>query len=452
MEIQFKRFSLPKEAGTFRDYQDATYPLGTDYSTPDFELMHDEEEFRCALSDGATDAVFSKCWAELLVQGYAAQEWSEESISPHALAKTRQQWQSRVNVLELPWYTQEKAKLGAAAALVTLKITDSGRRWSALSIGDSCLYHVRKGRVIARLPELDPQDFSCVADLLSSNESELASEFERIKRVRTNDSWQIGDTFVLMSDALAQWFAQQIVDGTQEEAIELFEHLTTQKQFEKFVGKERSRTLGSGARALKDDDTTLILVKMKSAKHVKDVRVPRAKSIFVRHENNVESSREKQQPVPPKMMPWHNNNKSRLTDMNGRRMRLVVRDGGKLLLQATLVGLMFIGAVHVCEVVAKQDIAKISDGIVSGIVRTILGPNVDPIPRDSGSDPKVSGSDPSKSNPNVKTNPSVKTTETDQKGPRPDAKKKVAKDGPRSNSKTEVPSVGPRSDSKPIQV
>lgn len=262
MEIQFKRFSMPKNASMFKEYQDATYSAGPDYAIPYFEFSEDQDEFRCALADGATDTVFSKRWAELLMSGYAINEWSEKSISSQSLAGLRERWESHVAVKELPWYTLEKAKRGAAAALVSLRISDVGRRWSGVAIGDSCLFHIRNRTVIARLPEFSASDFSNVVSLVSTNNESIDDDFEQLKHLRDKDNWLPGDRFYLMSDALASWFIKKIEDGKQFQAITLLGRFDTQLEFERFVTAERKKVSSSGARALPDDDTTLIVVEV----------------------------------------------------------------------------------------------------------------------------------------------------------------------------------------------
>ncbi len=258
MEILFKRFSLHKKASTFVEYQDATFPQGRDYSEPWIESYQSDDEFRCALADGATDAVFSKHWAELLVAGYAANEWTESTISSASLACIKERWHSHVAVKELPWYTLEKAKLGAAAALVTLRISAEGRRWSGVAIGDSCLFHIRNGAVITRFPEMSTSDFSNICELLSSSKD--ANNLELVRRVHENDSWLPGDYFYLMSDALACWFTRQLEEGKQRQAISLVSRMKSQEGFHRFVSAERERLLESGSKSLHDDDTTLIIV------------------------------------------------------------------------------------------------------------------------------------------------------------------------------------------------
>ncbi|MBX9691271.1 MAG: hypothetical protein K2Z81_02735, partial [Cyanobacteria bacterium] len=260
MEILFKRFSLPKKASTFMEYQDATYPQGRDYSEPCIESHRSDDEFRCALADGATDAVFSKHWAELLVAGYAANEWSEGTMSPASLAGIKDRWHSHVAVKELPWYTMEKAKLGAAAALVTLRISAVGRRWSGVAIGDSCLFHIRNGAVITRFPEMTASEFSNICELLSS--SKEATSLELVRR-HENDSWLPGDCFYMMSDALACWFTRQLEEGKHRRAISSLAKIKSQAEFERFASEERERTLETGSRSLHDDDTTLIIVEIK---------------------------------------------------------------------------------------------------------------------------------------------------------------------------------------------
>src|SRR4051794_1946930 len=117
---------LPKDGNAQEEYEDAAYPLS-------FSGTDREQEFRCAVADGATETSFSGLWANLLVRGYVDEEPLEES---------RKKWQEAIPTANQPWYVEEKAQAGAYSALVGLSVQANGT-WSSAAVGDSCLIQIR---------------------------------------------------------------------------------------------------------------------------------------------------------------------------------------------------------------------------------------------------------------------------------------------------------------------
>src|SRR5689334_1128049 len=100
---------------------------------------------RVAIADGATDAVYSGLWARLLVRAYGREQLERENADT-SLGKAARVWERIVGRRPLPWYAEEKARLGSFAALVGLELleTEPGVRgsWSVLACGDSCFFQV----------------------------------------------------------------------------------------------------------------------------------------------------------------------------------------------------------------------------------------------------------------------------------------------------------------------
>ena len=164
MYVHAQPFLLPKGGNSDDEYEDACWPRTTK------EWM--DRRLRFAVADGATEASFSKIWAELLVQKYCEGLLKTDSCKRFALSlqPLQQAWNEQVSAKSLPWYAEEKASSGAFSSLVGLTIYQSDTRiwWRSIAIGDSCLFHVRDGRPIASFPMEFSKQFNNRPVLISS--------------------------------------------------------------------------------------------------------------------------------------------------------------------------------------------------------------------------------------------------------------------------------------------
>src|SRR5581483_11095363 len=99
-----------------------------------------------------------------------------------------------------PWYAAEKARRGAFAAMVGLSLVEDGT-WSAMAVGDCCLFQVRDDALVVSFPMKRSADFSLTPLLIGSRQERNAG-LAQAKRERSG-GWEAGDVFYLMSDALA---------------------------------------------------------------------------------------------------------------------------------------------------------------------------------------------------------------------------------------------------------
>jgi hypothetical protein len=244
-------FWLPKAGSTEDEFEDAFWPM---------RLPSDGEEersdFRIAIADGASETSFSALWAKLLVRSYAKGRLIPERFEP-ALKGLQQRWYTIVTRRPLPWYAEEKVKLGAAAALLGLHLRERaakrhGGRWEATALGDCCLMQVRAGRVIKRFPIERASQFSNSPFLLSSNPSACEGWPERMRHA--TGRWLAEDCFYLMTDALAAWFLREKEDGhTPWEPLRALETGGT-PVFLDWIAQLRS------AKRIRNDDVTLVRI------------------------------------------------------------------------------------------------------------------------------------------------------------------------------------------------
>lgn len=221
-----KRGNAPAE------YEDARWPRRRLVSN----------RLRCAVADGATEASFSGVWARLLVEAYRRGALGADLAALPALRKC---WQDRVQRVPLPWYAEEKARLGAFSSLLGVTIAEG--RWEALAVGDSCLFHRRRDSFLTVFPIERSADLAAAPHLLSSLPAHrIPSEHLH----RACGSLQGGDTLYLATDALAGWLLRRIESGAPCDDLDALRPAT----FPVWLAAQRA------GGAIRNDDTTLIRI------------------------------------------------------------------------------------------------------------------------------------------------------------------------------------------------
>lgn len=226
MHISVQSFWLPKSGNTPQEYEDdydfsynksvrGKREAGPHCATLTRTMVHP----RFAIADGATESSFSGLWAQLLVKTYV----DKAPQKPLTLRKWVEQcshvWQQNIGTLQLPWYAQNKAQKGAFAALLGLTLRSSksearsGGTWSALAVGDACLFQIRQGELLQRFPIQYAAQFGYHPLLLSSIPEKNRSVWAVEADMRCSGTWLPGDTFFLATDALAQWFLAEVEQG-----------------------------------------------------------------------------------------------------------------------------------------------------------------------------------------------------------------------------------------------
>lgn len=248
MRLTARAYWLPKKGSTPDEYEDAFWPKNLP-ADQDSEVS----SFRVALADGATETSFSELWAKLLVRAYVAGRLHSDKFQT-TLAKLQQRWRSAVDRRRLPWYSEEKARSGAAAAFLGVYLQNGQShahgRWEAVAVGDCCLVQMRDGRAITRFPIEHASEFSNRPFLLSSSPSTCEGWQKHLREM--SGGWQENDRFFLMSDALAAWFLGE--DEAEREPWHALHSLGSAAvpDFADWVADLRS------ARRIRNDDVTLV--------------------------------------------------------------------------------------------------------------------------------------------------------------------------------------------------
>jgi hypothetical protein len=249
---------MPKAGRSFADCEDAYFPSDPNNLEVYEAAQDDVEIFRAAVCDGATDSIFSKLWAQLLAQGYGAGKWASD-ISAQTITDEQNDWHEFLRQQQLPWYAEEKAELGACAALAGLTIMSEPKKWTALALGDCCVFQIRNGTCVLAFPITTSAKFSNFPLLLCSVAERNSDVFSN-KHTIPNGTWQSGDQFFLMSDTVACWFLSQIETGNEHVVIPALSSVQTLEAFTALVNEARTAVGADGSVLMRDDDVTVTIL------------------------------------------------------------------------------------------------------------------------------------------------------------------------------------------------
>lgn len=229
--------SCPKRGHTEAEYEDA--------------MASNKTQLRFAVADGASESSFAALWARLLAQAFVRGQITPITLLSD-LEPLQVRWRKRVQSKKLPWYASQKVEGGAFAALVGLTlIAGNKRQWQAIAVGDCCLFHVRGHSILRTFPAESTDDFNNRPILISSNPARNVGLNLHVRAVE--GQWQKGDTFLLMSDALAAFFLGQVAElGRLASDVLSFDN--SDDGFQAWVSRSRASGL------LMNDDVSLLRV------------------------------------------------------------------------------------------------------------------------------------------------------------------------------------------------
>ncbi len=212
MRISVQSFCLPKAGNRLEEYEDAFSPKRQG------EL--ERERFQFAVADGATESSFSGLWARMLVLSHVRSPLIPATLRQR-VEKRGKDWARKVTTKPLPWYAEKKVRQGAFSTLLGLSLKagnvepSAGGQWTALAVGDSCLFQIRRAELVTRFPVERADQFDYHPLLLSSIPERNRAIWEQTDRLEQTGEWLPGDTFLLMTDALAHWFLTKAERGAQ---------------------------------------------------------------------------------------------------------------------------------------------------------------------------------------------------------------------------------------------
>jgi hypothetical protein len=209
MKLVSSHFSTPKKGGLPRENED-------------FFFLHEAEirrnQLSVAIADGASEGFMSKLWSKILTISYVNFDRTDLDIRQftdfcidiydYQMVVYIQRRKERNNPLR--WFEENLMNIGSFSTLLGVTFVNSsptGGHWKSYSVGDSCLFQLRD-ELIEVFPMMDSSAFGNSPDLISSNPA-YNLELESRVKVKTGQ-FLFGDTFYLMTDAIAHWFVTQI--------------------------------------------------------------------------------------------------------------------------------------------------------------------------------------------------------------------------------------------------
>jgi hypothetical protein len=244
--MRWRVWCLPKRDHSAEEYEDA--------------FAANPEHGRFAIADGASESSFARLWAQLLVEEFVQAPPGHPLPWAEWLSPLRKRWAEAVDGRSLPWYAEMKAQQGGFATFLGLVL--EADRWRAVSVGDCCLFQLRREEVLRAFPLTRAADFGNVPRLVGSRAG--GSEPAVTQQAVAEGAWQVNDWLLLMTDALAQWFLSSL-EAARESAWSLrslLEDNANSAAFASWVEGLRDRE------GLRNDDVTLLAVSFRRRRTV----------------------------------------------------------------------------------------------------------------------------------------------------------------------------------------
>lgn len=234
---------------------------------------------RAAAADGVSAAIFSGPWANILVEAAVADPLPPGDASGWEawLAPHRRRWAQQINADGLTWNQRAKLAAGAFSTLLWLWMELRGDREQGIgnrvengalqpvtcnlsppkeydlhvgAAGDTCLLHVRQGRLLKAFPRQRSADFDDHPPMIGSYQRHR-DQF--IQTVTWHTTCREGDLLIVATDAVAAWALAQFEQAAGVDWDAYF--ALTDAQWRAEVTRLRE------ARLMHYDDATLLLLR-----------------------------------------------------------------------------------------------------------------------------------------------------------------------------------------------
>lgn len=242
-KFQIRSFRIPKDGFSEEECEDNSAISSDDSAT-----------LRVAVSDGATEGIFSNIWSELLVNGYI--ENGSQIFEPSQLKLVHNEFVQKAslsigNMRETThWFMYEKLDRGTHATIAAVEFFDS-ETIHVSTVGDSCVFW-HDGNEICMLPELSSKDFGSFPNTVCHLPKTWQSLKQKIvkKEISFHNHFQIA----LCSDALACWLVQKLREHNEPQIWENIFQLLDLNSFKEVIQELRVR------KEIRNDDVTLVLI------------------------------------------------------------------------------------------------------------------------------------------------------------------------------------------------
>jgi hypothetical protein len=252
-------FSVPKRCSKPSECEDAYWVSPHGVSFGDVS----ERSLRVVVADGASESLLAGKWARWLSANFGATTVAARSRLGflRAYQVAAEGWSAEVERyveereqrgVPIQWFEESGLARGAFSTVIALDVTRAGP-WRATALGDSCVFQVRDERVYFSFPLDDVDDFSNHPRLLPSRAADPETVRRNVDICRGD--WEPGDSFYVVTDALAAWFLR--ANSAAERPWEPLRDLGAADfdlDFSSWVDLQRDQGV------LRDDDTTLVRI------------------------------------------------------------------------------------------------------------------------------------------------------------------------------------------------
>lgn len=197
-----------------------------------------QERLCYAVADGATESLYSREWAQILVKHFVKSDGEIASF----LEAARQEWAGLEK--PVPWYGEATLQKGSHATLMGLQLFPNGI-WKATCVGD-CYLLVHQKPNWTFHPSMEAHTNRPALISTQPNEAISPQEF--------TGNYQTGDRFYLMTDSLAEY-----VHSFKPTYAKQLAELTTEGNFATLLNQARQPRVNPRCR---DDDLTLVKVEI----------------------------------------------------------------------------------------------------------------------------------------------------------------------------------------------
>ena len=175
-------------------------------------------------------------------------------------AEMQDRWAADVRDFDSIIEERKFAEVGSFATLLGFEIyglDGPEPYWRAVALGDTVLFHVRAGRLIATFPPMGPEDFGTLPDGVHTSPASLDRMTERL--LVGGGVLEAGDFLFAATDAMAQWILRTI----ERDQAKVWDTLTTLAHPDVFARLvEDQRREQNSAKRMKNDDVTLMRLRM----------------------------------------------------------------------------------------------------------------------------------------------------------------------------------------------
>ncbi|MDP9388027.1 MAG: hypothetical protein M3Q48_08865 [Actinomycetota bacterium] len=219
---------------------------------------------RLAVADGATESMLSGLWADLLVRTWCR---SRRRQVDDVVAAAMNRWDATMRAYvqgreadrrPIQWFEEPGLARGAHATLLGVELdgdpSSGPLRWSAVSLGDSCLFQVRDDVLVASFPVARADQFGTAPKLVPTRPEQLGRVLAHLERAEGD--CRAGDVLFLTTDALAAWFLTEVEAGGAPWRVLRRLEGDDRSAFATWVATQRDRG------GLRNDDVTLVRVEV----------------------------------------------------------------------------------------------------------------------------------------------------------------------------------------------